>query len=89
MYFKSLFEFDPGARIRIRFEDYTLSPPVPAKVVWCNKLNGESTFGYGVGVEFLQLQKHVAPRMSLPITPPEKTSHQEQGVGDQNEKRAP
>ena len=49
MYFKSLFEFYPGARIRIRFEDYTLGHPVPAKVVWCNKLKGEATFGYGSG----------------------------------------
>ena len=88
MYFKSLFEFYPGARIRIRFEDYTLGHPVPAKIVWCNKLKGEATFGYGVGVEFLQLEKHVATRVSLPITPSEKTSHQEQGGGDQNEKRS-
>lgn len=82
MYFKSLFEFYPGARIRIRFDDYTLGHPVPAKVVWCNKLKGEATFGYGVGVEFLQLEKNVASRASLPITTPEKTAYQEQGGGD-------
>ena len=91
MYFKSLFEFHPGARIRIRFEDYTLGHPVPAKVVWCNKLKGEATFGYGVGVEFLQLEKNVAAKIaasrgSLPITSSEKTAYQEQGRGDQNEK---
>jgi len=86
MYFKSLFELYPGARIRIRFDDYTLGHPVPAKVVWCNKLKGEATFGYGVGVEFLQLEKNVASRASLPISPSEKTAHQEQGGGDQNEK---
>jgi Tfp pilus assembly protein PilZ len=90
MYFKSLFEFYPGARIRIRFEDYTLGHPVAAKVVWCNKLKGEATFGYGVGVEFLQLEKNVgakivASRASLPTTPSEKTAYQEQGGGDQNE----
>ena len=86
MYFKSLFEFHPGARIRIRFEDYTLGHPVPAKVVWCNKLKGEATFGYGVGVEFLQLEKNVASRASLPTGSSEKTAYQEQGRDDQNEK---
>ena len=86
MYFKSLFEFYPGARIRIRFDDYTSGHPVPAKVVWCNKLKGEATFGYGVGVEFLQLEKNVGSRASLPITPSEKTAHQEQSGCDQNEK---
>jgi Tfp pilus assembly protein PilZ len=86
MYFKSLFELHPGARIRIRFDDYTLGHPVPAKVVWCNKLKGEATFGYGVGVEFFQLEKNVASRASLPITTPEKTAYQEHGGGDQNGK---
>lgn len=91
MYFKSLFEFHPGARIRIRFEDYTLGHPVPAKVVWCNKLKGEATFGYGVGVEFLQLEKNVASkivasRASVPTASSEKTAYQEQEGGDQNEK---
>jgi Tfp pilus assembly protein PilZ len=78
MYFKSLFEFYPGARIRIRLEDYTLGHPVPAKVVWCNKLQGEATFGYGVGVEFLQLENNVASRASLPIALSEKSAHQDQ-----------
>ena len=86
MYFKSLFELHPGARIRIRFDDYTLGHPVPAKVVWCNKLKGEATFGYGVGVEFFQLEKNVASRASLLITTPEKTAYQEHGGGDQNGK---
>ena len=31
MYFKSLFEFYPGARIRIRFEDNTLGQQSPLK----------------------------------------------------------
>ncbi len=89
MYFKSLFEFYPGARIRIRFEDNTLGQPVPTKVVWCNKLKGETTFGYGVGGEFLQLERNftariIASRASQPITLSEKTGYQEQGDGDQN-----
>jgi hypothetical protein len=58
--------------------------------VWCNKLKGEATFGYGVGVEFLQLEKNVAEkivasRASVPTASSEKTAYQEQGGGDQNE----
>ena len=86
MYFKSLFEFYPGAYIRIRFDDYKSGHPVCAKIVWCNKLKGETTFGYGVGVKFFQLEKNVGSRASPPITTPKKTAHQEQGGGDQNEK---
>ena len=49
-------------------------------------LKGEATFGYGVGVEFLQLEKNVASRASLPTASSEKTAYQEQEGGDQNEK---
>jgi Tfp pilus assembly protein PilZ len=58
MYFKSLFELSPGAHIMIRIDDYTLSGnQVPAKVVWCKKLENTNSFRYGVGVEFLQSEK--------------------------------
>lgn len=68
MYFKSLFELHPGAHILIRIHDYTLSHnKVPAKVVWCKKLENTATFRYGVGVEFLQVEKNVGSRASLPI----------------------
>jgi hypothetical protein len=77
MYFKSLFEFYPGTHIRIIFDDYTLGHPVPAKVVWAKKLKGEAMLGFGVGIEFLQLEKNVTSRVSRPITPSEKTAHKE------------
>ena len=75
MYFKSLFELHPGAHILIRIDDYELSRnQVPAKVVWCNKLETTATFRYGVGVEFLQPERNtginachlVAARMKAP-----------------------
>jgi len=52
-------------------------------------LKGETTFGYGVGGEFLQLERNftariIASRASQPITLSEKTGYQEQGDGDQN-----
>lgn len=74
MYFKSLFEMYPGARVLIRIDDNTLSRnQVPAKVVWCKKLKNTATFRYGVGVEFLQLEKNFGSKASLPITPRMKT----------------
>ena len=70
MYFKSLFELYPGAHILIRIDDYSLSQnQVPAKVVWCKKLKNTTSFRYGVGVEFLQLEKNVGSKAFLPITP--------------------
>ena len=70
MYFKSLFELYPGAHILIRIDDYSLSQnQVPAKVVWCTKLKNTTSFRYGVGVEFLQLEKNVGSKAFLPITP--------------------
>jgi Tfp pilus assembly protein PilZ len=58
MYFRSLFELYSGAHIIIRIDDYELSQnKVPAKVVWCKKLENTNSFRYGVGVEFLQSEK--------------------------------
>ena len=70
MYFKSLFELHPGANIRITIDDYALDRnQVPARVVWCKKLENTNRFRYSVGVEFLQLQKNFGLKASLPIAP--------------------
>jgi len=54
MVFKSLYEIKPGAQIFIRIDDYASSrSPIPAMVVWCNKLKSRAGLRYGVGVEFL------------------------------------
>ena len=80
MYFKSLFELYPGAHILIRIDDYALSRnQVPAKVVWCNKLENTASFRYGVGVEFLQLEKNAGLKASLPIAPQMKTPNKKKG----------
>jgi len=91
MYFKSLFEMYPGAHIVIRIDDYSLSQnKVPAKVVWCKKLESASTFRYGVGVEFLQSEKDFGSRASFPITPRMKTPYKKKGgVVIRMEKRLP
>jgi Tfp pilus assembly protein PilZ len=88
MYFKSLFELYPGAHILIRIDDYALSRnQVSAKVVWCKKLENTATFRYGVGVEFLQVEKNVGIKASLPITPLMKTPNpMEDGVVTKMEK---
>jgi Tfp pilus assembly protein PilZ len=76
MYFKSLFELYPGVHIFIRLDDFTLSRyQVPAKVVWCKKLENTNRFRYSVGVEFLQLQKNFGLKASLPIAPRMKTQN--------------
>jgi Tfp pilus assembly protein PilZ len=89
MYFKSLFEMHPGAHVLIRIDDYELSRnQVSAKVVWCEELNTSATFRYGVGVEFLQGEKNLGLKASLPITPPMKALTKKQGgVVIQMEKR--
>jgi hypothetical protein len=70
MYFKSLFELNPGAHILIRIDNYSLDEdPVPARVVWCRKLEDTAIFRYGVGVEFLQSAKNSGIEASFPITP--------------------
>jgi Tfp pilus assembly protein PilZ len=76
MNFKSLFELYPGAHILIMIDDFILSRyQVPAKVVWCKKLENTNRFRYSVGVEFLQLQKNFGLKASLPITPRMKTQN--------------
>ena len=91
MYFKSLFEMYPGAHILIRIDDYTLSQnKVPAKVVWCNKLETTATFRYGVGVEFLRSEKNASAKAPLPIAPRMKTpNRKESGVVIQMDRRQP
>ena len=70
MYFKSLFELCPGANILIKIDDYSMSQnQVPAKVVWCKKLENAGRFHYGVGVEFFQLEKNVGLKAPPPIAP--------------------
>jgi len=91
MYFKSLFELYPGAHILVRIDGYELSRnPIPAKVVWCQKLETGATFRYGVGVEFLQPEKSAGLKASLPITPRMKRpNRKESGVVIQMERRQP
>ncbi len=91
MYFKSLFELYPGAYILIRIDDYTLSKnKVPARVVWCKKLENSTTFRFSVGVEFLQLEESFGVTASLSAAPRTKTSDKKQGgVVIRMEKRSP
>ena len=65
IHFKSLFEMYPGAHILIRIDDYELSRnQVPAKVVWCKKLEASSTFKYAVGAKFLQPERNTGIKAS-------------------------
>lgn len=91
MYFKSLFELHPGAHIRIIIDDCALGRnQVPAKVVWCKKLENTATFRYGVGVEFLQSETGPGVKASLPVAPPMKTPGKKAGgVVIKMEKRSP
>jgi Tfp pilus assembly protein PilZ len=80
MFFKSLFELYPGAHILIGIDDYEFNRnQVLAKVVWCNKLENTATFRYGVGVEFLQLEKNFSLKASRPVTPQMKTANKKEG----------
>jgi len=80
MFFKSLFELCPGAHILIKIDDYESSRnQVLAKVVWCEEIKTSATFRYGVGVEFLQGEKNLGLKASLPITPRTKTSSKKEG----------
>ena len=89
MYFKSLFELYPGAHILVKIDDDPLTQNnVSAKVVWCKKLENSDKFRYGVGVEFLQLEKNFGLKASLPITPQMKTPNiNRDGVVIRMEKR--
>jgi Tfp pilus assembly protein PilZ len=74
MYFKSLFEFYPGAHLFIKIDDYTLAQnQVSAKVVWCKELKNTTIFRYGVGVEFLKPDKNSGLKSSPPNSPQKKT----------------
>ena len=90
IYFKSLFEMHPGARIRIRIDDDTFGRnPVPAKVIWCNELKNQTSFRYGVGVEFLQPVSHFGAMASSAAPSRMKTSKgNERGVVIEMEKRS-
>lgn len=80
MYFKSLFELNPGVHILIRLDDYTLSRnQVPAKVVWCKKLENTDKFRFGVGVEFLPLGNNPGSKASLPVAAQMKTANKKRG----------
>jgi Tfp pilus assembly protein PilZ len=80
MYFRSLFELHPGAHILVRIDDYTLDQNiVPAKVVWCKKLETAAAFRYGVGVEFLESEKNAGLKTSLPITPQMRMTKRDKG----------
>ena len=88
MRFKSLFELHPGAHILIRIDDYTLNQSQAlAKVVWCKKLKNTDKFRYGVGVEFLRVEKNFGSKASFPIPPRMKTANMNgHGVGIEMEK---
>jgi len=90
MHFKSLFELHPGAQLSVIIDDYELSRnQIPAKVVWCRKLENTTTFRFAVGVEFLQSEKSSGLKTPLPAAPPIKASDkQEGGVVIQMEKRS-
>jgi hypothetical protein len=80
MHFKSLFELHPGALLSIIIDDYALSRnQIPAKVVWCKKLENTTTFRFAVGVEFLRPEKGPGIRASLPAAPPIKTPGKKEG----------
>jgi hypothetical protein len=82
MFFKSLFKLYPGDRILVRIDDYTSGQnPVCAKVVWCNELRNETSFNYGIGVEFLQSVNHFGSMASLAIIPRMKASNDNERGG--------
>ena len=80
MYFKSLFEMYPGAQILIKIDDYETSRnQVPARVVWCKKIESTVAFRYGVGVEFLPPEKFVGMKAPLPFAPRLKSTNKKEG----------
>jgi Tfp pilus assembly protein PilZ len=67
MYFKSMFEFHPGAQVFIRIDDYTMRlNRIPARVVWCKPLENKKRFRFEVGVEFLREAKDAGLKMPPP-----------------------
>ena len=81
MHFKSLFELHPGSYIKIVINDYDLNRnQIPAKVVWCKKLENTSTFRFAVGVEFLQAYSSFgATTASIPAAARMKNSGRKEG----------
>jgi hypothetical protein len=80
MHFKSLFEMCPGANILIKIDDYAMSEnQVPAKVVWCKKLENAGRFHYGVGVEFFQSENNFCLKAPLQIAPQMTTPDMKKG----------
>ena len=61
MHFKSQFELLQETQVFIGIDGYTMSlKQVPAKVVWCNRLNGPKCFTFSIGVEFLGPLRNVS-----------------------------
>jgi Tfp pilus assembly protein PilZ len=81
MHFKSLFELHPGSHIKIVINDYDLNRnQIPAKVVWCKKLENTSSFRFAVGVEFLQANNSFGVKTaSIPAAPQMKNSGKKEG----------
>ena len=79
----------PGAHVLVKIDDDPLTQKkVPAKVVWCKELKNANKFRYGVGVEFLQVEKIYGLKAFFPIPPQMKTpSKNKGGVSVQLEKR--
>jgi hypothetical protein len=91
MYFKSVFELNPGAHLLIRIDDYiSVQNQISAKVVWCKKIENSNSFRYGVGVEFLKSEKIFSLKAAPPIPPQIKTPDKNtSGVVTKMEKRFP
>jgi len=89
MCLKSLFELHPGTHILIRIDDDELDRnQVPARVVWCKKVENSTLFHNRVGVEFFRSEKNFGLKASRPITPQMKTSNKKaDGFVIQMEKR--
>lgn len=65
MHFKSQFELLQGAQVFIGIEGYTMSlKQVPARVVWCDRLNDSKCFTFSIGLEFLNPLKDVSMKDS-------------------------
>ncbi|MFZ1984026.1 MAG: PilZ domain-containing protein [Desulfatitalea sp.] len=83
MYIKSFFELYPGSQILIGIDDYSSSRnQVPAKVVWCKKIENGAALRYGVGVEFLQPQKTIGLKASPQVTPRKKRADRFRAEGE-------
>lgn len=55
LYFQALNEIRPGKNIHIQIEDLPpglLQNSCRVKIVWCERLNGNSDFRYGIGIKY-------------------------------------